>query len=298
MIFIDDAAGSHTLIKHPPLNDRSIARLSRLPIPPKPLPESRADFMFEGIGPDELPISIGGEVKELTEAYDALGTGRLQATQIPGLLAIYDVQWLVIIAGRHRPNPDTGSLQTWRRTNHGWGWVDWQPGGKKRPIAWSYLFNFLGGPEFLKLGINSVILPDKETVACWIYSQYCLWQRDYKSHKSMRTLDRSGSRSKSEAGAVGDKRETVNSAGERFVGLSDPRMSNEKFRRRVAVAAALPDVRYERAIALAGEFGSVREMINPGCTCGGGDEKEEEKRWAKVKSVGKVIAARIGKAIR
>jgi len=232
-------------------------------------------------------------VKELTEAYDALQTGRLQATQIPGLLSLYEIRWLVIIAEKHQPNPHTGVLQVWRRTSEGWGWVDWIPGNKRRPIAWSYLFNFLGSPEFLRLGIGVVFLPNKQTVAHWIWAQYKLWSRPYASHKSMQTLDRSSERK------IFDGSSTVtNSLGQKFNGLPEPLMNDERFRQRVAVAAAFPGIRYKRAIALAKEFDSVREMINPECTCGGGDPDVEEKRWAKADKMGKKTAKELGRAIR
>jgi len=287
-IYIDSAAGSSALLSLPPL--AGFAQSCQLPIPPAPLAESRADVMFEANGPDGSTLLFGFEVAKLTELITKIETGRLQGTQLPGLLAIYDMQWLVVIEGDHRPNPDTGIFQVRRKINDTWQWIDWKPKNRQRTFSWSYPFNFLASPEFLRLGVHLIMLPNESTVAHWLFNTYHLWQKPYNGHKSMRTLDRSG---------VGLP--TSTSSGP-FAGLPDPRMRDPRFAQRVATAASLPEIRFERALAMAEAFPTVQKMINPACTCGGGDVEDDERAWAEVKTngrrVGKSIAKKIAEVVR
>jgi len=110
MILVDDGGGSSSLLSYPPLN--TLGMLCRLPSPP--LSDARADIAFTGCGPDSSTIQVGIESKTEVGLISDLKSGRLQATQLPALLTLYDIRWLLILTGSRRENPDTGALQVKR----------------------------------------------------------------------------------------------------------------------------------------------------------------------------------------
>lgn len=296
MILIDDGKGSSSLLSHPPLN--TLGMLCRLPSPP--FSDARADVAFTGCGPDQSTVQVGVEVKKETELISALKTGRLQATQLPALLTLYDIRWLLIITGQRRENPDTGSLQVRRYVDAQPVWVDWTADG--RTVAANYVTSFLSSPSFCEFkddwgeGVRYHMVFGEKEAAKWIGDLYHIWQRPYESHKSMRVLDRSGNQNGLTDQAVRAKLRS----------LSDPRLNDPGFAQRVRIASSLPGVSYARAMEMAGHFPSGQAMISPMCTCGEGlseeerreREKGEEKRWREVSKVGKGIAEQIGKAVR
>lgn len=306
MILIDDGAGSSSLISHPPLS--TLALLCRLPSPP--LSDARADIAFTGCGPDSSTIRICIEVKKETELTAALKSGRFQATQLPAMLALYDVRWLLVITGQRRENPDTGALQVRRYipdpTDSSptpariWVWIDWMVDG--RTVAANYVTNFLSSPSFCEYkddrgeGVRYHMVFDEKQAAKWIGDLYHIWQRPYESHKSMRVLDRSGNQNGMTDQAVRSKLRS----------LHDPRLNDPMFAQRVRIASSLPGVSYHRAVEMAAHFPSGQKMVSPMCTCGDGlsdeerrvREKGEEKRWMEVDKVGKGISEQIGKAVR
>lgn len=304
MILLDEGLGSSSLLSYPPLS--SLALLCRLPSPP--FSDARADFSFTGRGPDSTPISIGGEVKKLTELAGALRTGRLQATQLPALLHLYDVRWLLIITGSSRRNPETGALQTLRTIAQGQGekkekvraWADWDLAGDT--IPYNYVSRFLSSPSFTQFkdengeGVHVWSVYDEREAAAWIGDLWELWQREYETHSSMRVLDRSGNQNGHTEADVRKK----------LKALHDPRFQDPKFAQRVRTFSSLPNISYARAIAMAEEFESVQKGISPLCTCRVEAPEEEvrkwrkleEKQWERVRGVGRGIAAEIGKAVR
>lgn len=302
MILIDEGQGSSSLLSHPPLDTLGV--LCRLPSPP--FSEARADIAFTGCGPDpSTPILIGIEVKEETELADALETGRLQATQLPALMHLYDVRWLLVITGTRRRNPQTGTLQHLKSVQIAGKrervWVDWAP-SNRRPVQYDYVSNFLCSPSFTQYrdaqgeGVRHHLVYDKAEAAHWIGQRYLSWQRPYASHTSMRVLDRSGNQNGLTEAQVRARLEA----------LHDPRIADPRFVQRVRTASSLPGVSYDRAIRLAEWFGSVQEMVSPMCTCAEGEseeervvrEREEERKWREVPGIGKGIAGNFGKAVR
>lgn len=296
MILIDDGTGSSSLISHPPLS--SLGILCRLSSPP--LSDARADIAFDGCGPDSSTIRVGIEVKHETELISALKSGRFQATQLPALLYLYDIRWLIILTGQRRPNPTTGVLQVRRYIDGNPVWIDWAIDGTT--VSSDYTTNFLSSPSFCEFkddrgeGVRYHMVFGEKEAARWIGNLYHIWQRPYESHKSMRVLDRSGNQNGLTDQAVRTKLRS----------LHDPRLNDPKFMARVRIASSLPDISYHRAVAMAERFESGQAMLSPMCTCGEGltnderreREKGEERAWQEVDKVGKVIAARIGKAVR
>jgi len=307
MILIDSGEGSNSLLHYPPLD--SLGLSARLPSPPDS--DTRADVFFHGNGPRGSSLRIGIEVKEITELASSLATGRLQATQLPGLLSLYDVRWLLIITGSCRRNPSSGALQKRVRVKGGgWSWLDWNVSG--RTVSYSYVQRFLVSPAFTTFvdqhgeGIRFDRVYDKREAAAWIGDLYETYQKPYESHTSMRVLDRSGNRNGLSDGSIKA----------RLSSLHDPRINDPKFAQRVRTAGSLPHVSYTRAVALAESFPSIQQMVNPLCTCRDGlseeerekREREEEKIWTEVKTkdqetgkgrrLGPSLSKEIGEAVR
>ena len=104
-INIDDRSGSANLF---PFFPKNTAKLTHL---------EYGDFSFIGNGPDGIPITVGIERKAIHDALNSMSSGRMQAVQIPGLIASYNVIF-IIIEGIYRPDPDNGIIQIYRA--HKW----------------------------------------------------------------------------------------------------------------------------------------------------------------------------------
>lgn len=98
MIYLDNRIGSKELL---PLFPKNIATLTHL---------NYADIAFLGRGADDFPISIGIERKRIQDLVTSMTGGRLSGHQLPGLLASYDIRYL-IVEGLWRPNPRNGILE-------------------------------------------------------------------------------------------------------------------------------------------------------------------------------------------
>jgi ERCC4-type nuclease len=258
MILIDDRAGSRELIKIAPLD--KCAELTRL---------DSADVCMSGLGPHG-PISIGVEVKSIFDMISSLSSGRLQGEQIPKMLESgYDTKWLLYY-GSYRASPVNGNFQIHKRIKGKVTWTDYVLG--KRTIPYSYVEAFLVSPAFTQLGILSKRVIDIEEVVAWLMTLYRTWSKPYDKHKSMNVIYNNVA-----AGSAG-----FNPA------LSVlPRASDKGTQKRARIAASLPGVGYERAMAAAAHFTSVREMINASA-----------EEWALVSGIGKVLGRSIVEAVK
>lgn len=264
-ILIDDRAGSRDLIKHPPLN--SIAQLCRL---------ESADVCFSGKGPAGA-ILIGVEVKSIIDLVSSLSTGRLQAEQMPkmvgnelqGMPRQYDVAWLLYY-GAHQSNPVNGNLQTLRKVGKGSGktsqyrWVDYVMGS--RTVPYGYHAAFLCSPSFTNTGILAQRVSNIEEAAQWIGVLYRTWQKPYSKHKSLRTL---------------------NEAAEPSLMPGLEKSDDPGTYQRALTAASLPGIRFERGLAAARHFRSIRAMVNASVA-----------EWQLVNGIGKTLASKIEEACR
>lgn len=306
MIQVDSAAGSSSLLDYAPLS--SLATASILPSPP--FSDTRADVYFDGYGPSGI-LRIGIEVKRFTEFASSISDGRLQATQLPGLMYCYDIRYILIITGMSRRSPTTGVIQTRQRVKGEWTWLDWDKPG--RTLAYSFVDRFLLSPAFTLLrdntgeGVRVDRVFDYQAAAYWIADLYHEWQKPFNSHSSMRVLDRSGN-----SGAGGQSPRSLTSRLS-----SESRMRDPTFAHRVRAASGVfPHVSYTRAVALAEHFGSVQEMVAPACKCRedlstddlASMAAKEERTWAEVRTkdqdtgkerrMGKKLAEEWGKAVR
>lgn len=214
-ILLDDREGSRDLIRYHPLDE--LCQLCRVDF---------GDVVFSGNGPSG-PISVGIEVKSLGDLISSMDTGRLQATQLPGLLSTYDSVWLLYYglyrAGAHG-ELEIRQGQNWRQKRLG-----------PRPVSYSYVEGFL--LDLVAVGMNVKYVASESQAAQWIASIYRWYQKPWDKHHGLRAIDKSHN-----------------------VGLM-PSMS-EGVKIRTAVASQLPGVGFERALAAAHYFDSVTEMMN------------------------------------
>ena len=211
-----------------------------------------ADVMIVGKGPDEAML-IGVEVKSMSDLISSISTGRLQATQIPAMLEEYDVSWLLHY-GRYRPCSVTGNLQVLGKNN---AWKNYKLGS--RLVPYGYIESMLN--TIVGLGIKVKRVATYYEAAQWIGILYRWWQKDWKKHKGMRAFDNS-----------------------RNLGLL-PHM-NQGQALRAKVAAQLPGVGFERALAAAKHFTSVEQMI-----------LADPSEWAAIPGIGKVVASAVKNAV-
>lgn len=215
-IFVDDRTGSNRLMRYEPFaTDGELVRMDF------------GDVAFVGNGPDDEPVMVGVEIKSIFDLISSMDTGRLQGTQLPGMLENYGAPWLVYY-GEYRPGRD-GVLEIRR----GKFWRNHRIG--TRYVPYGYVESFLFDLVISGVAVKHVI--DEATAAAWIGCLYRWWSKPWSKHKGLRALDRSGKPS--------------------LLPDMDP---DTRFR--AMVAKELPGVGFERAIAAARYFPSVEAMIN------------------------------------
>ncbi len=218
-VLIDTRAGSKELIHYPPID--VIGELCLL---------DSADAMIIGNGPDgENSMMIGVEIKSMWDLMQSAGNGRLQATQVPAMLEMYNVPWLLTY-GQYRPHPKTGQLQIARKGV----WTNYAQG--KRPVPYGYIEGLLFSLTVAGIHVKRVLTI--EEAAVWIGCLARWWWKPWDEHKSMRKFDKS----------------------QKKVSWM-PEMADEGELLRATVAAQLPGIGYERGVLAARHFKSIRAMI-------------------------------------
>lgn len=222
------------------------------------------DFHWLGRGPGDLPIPVGVERKALPDFITSYRTGRLFSHQLPGLLDSYAEVW-IIVEGIWRSGPN-GMLQV----PHGKEWVEYDKGGT---LLYSTLEKMVlttelkavetaagsgGRVHFRRTGTK------RETCEL-VRAQYEWWTEkaweDHRSHLKFSVGD---------TGAV------------QLVKL-DPTNPQHLVR---LMAKELKGVGWDRAMAVAGQFKTVRAMVNA-----------VEKEWVTIPGIGKTLAKRIRTAL-
>jgi ERCC4-type nuclease len=250
-LLIDDRVGSRELIEHPCI--KPLASLTRL---------HSGDVAILGNGPNGR-LALGLELKSLADVLASFDTGRLQATQIEAMREDYDVQW-VLIYGRWRASSD-GYLLRWvdeRRGLAGSGRLvagsdrfgpGWEPvligrNGRRKgddrtpnPAKYTYLAGALA--SVAALGFHYDHVDDMAQAAHWIASLHRWWTKPWAAHDLMRTFDNS-------------QRIALGPFDEIDVAVRDQVKAIAEF------AMKIPGVGFEKALAVAMHFGSVREMAN------------------------------------
>lgn len=257
-ILVDDRAGSGSLsaiarrngklplAEHPPLSLHAI-----------PCRLDSADIMFEGNGPTGA-ISIGIEVKTIDDLLQSIGTGRLQATQIPAMIPAYDVRWLLCY-GVWKESPTDGSLRILRgKTFH-----TCRIGERLMPAE--YLTSALWTVE--AAGVRTWRVDTPQEAAQWVVSYCRWWSKRWEDHKGLEVFDTSSYRTMLPCLPTDDD-------------------SVRDLMLRARIAAQLEGVGYRRATSVAAHFRSVLEMVTA-----------TVDQWAEVRGIGKVLARHIVEAI-
>lgn len=191
-------------------------------------PLEYGDVAFIGNGPDG-PVSIGIELKTITDLLTAMMNGRLATHQIPGMCKTYDRAWL-IVDGVSRVNRKTGHLELPRG-------VRWVPVGHgRRPIRYSDVEAFLTKLEF-QAGISVRRTRSQYETASTVAAIYKYCSRQYDEHSK---LERVGP-------PIGDR--------------LDYREARDPKRRLIRDwAACLPSVGYGRASQISEAFRTPAEL--------------------------------------
>jgi ERCC4-type nuclease len=211
MITLDNRVGSKELLRlFPPGN----AQLGHL---------EYGDASFIGNG-DGVPYTVGVERKKIPDLLNCITSGRLSGHQLIGMLNTYNVSYLVV-EGVHRPNPDTGLLEVWKRGR--WNPVDL---GSRRFMARD-MWAFLQTMEIVT-GIHTWHTCTERETAQWIGALHYWWTNkeygDHRGHLQAHTMNQ--------------------------VELS----KHSTVRR---VSATLKGVGWERAKEIDTVFGSVEQMV-------------------------------------
>jgi len=126
MILLDSRVGSKELLSKLP---KGLAELAKL---------EYGDAAFIGRGPEETPIAVGVERKDIGDLIQSMTSGRLSNHQLPGMLASYDVCYLVV-EGIWKAGPD-GYVELYRWSAN--GFVTY-------PIRASAIYNYMTTLESL-----------------------------------------------------------------------------------------------------------------------------------------------------
>ena len=250
MILLDSRTGSGDLIHYL----RPQAEVGRL---------EYGDAMLSGEGPDGVPVSVGVEVKQLSDVLKCMTDGRFAGHQLPGLIASYTVVYL-LVEGEWRRDFQSGVLQTRYRKNRRGTWTDVAVGSRR--FMWSDFDRWLLTME-MKGGVRVKFTRERQETAQFLKDLHWWWGEGWGKHKSHLAFDDSG-------------------------GLTRPAELRDRallVRPSVAclVAAQLPGLGQDRARKAARRFLTVEAMLGA-----------SEKDWAQVDGIGKTLARRIHDALR
>ena len=258
MILIDEREGSKFIASMPALEGHFA--LSRLDFEVDGQEVACGDAMLSGHGPNDSTITVGVEIKSITDLITSISSGRLGATQVPRMLKArnngkpaYDHFYLVYF-GQYRPGP--GNLL---QVHRGGYWRTHRFGGRSLP--WAFIEGWLLTLQMFT-PFRVVHLYDEHEVACWLRTFDHWLEKPWDKHKGLQMFDRSR-----EAAALPD---------------SDPVEAQM-----ARTAASLPAIDYVRGWSLAHEFNSVLELVNA--------SKEQLMR---VHGIGPVIAKAFYNAVR
>jgi len=125
-----------------------------------------ADFAFSGNGPDG-EVRVGIERKQIQDFLDSLKTGRLLGHQVPGMIKLYDYNYLVI-EGIFKPYPD------YIMVPKGKSWIKLQIGSK---VIDPYLATLETLAGFMVRETSS-----QKRTAQLVLNLFKWWQKDFKEH--------------------------------------------------------------------------------------------------------------------
>lgn len=210
MVLIDSRTGSKELL---PLFPKGSAKLATLAF---------GDFSFIGNGPGGMPYNIGIERKQVREIAGTMMDGRLVGHQLPGLLASYQVVYLVV-EGRWRGGP-SGLLE--QKRGREWRMVEV---GTRHFMA-TDLIKFLN-TLVIMAGVKVIKTEDQAGTVREVMGLESWWRKKWEDHSSHFALPP-----------------------QEVVPFSKASLQQ-------SIAACLPGVGWKRSLAADLHFQSIEEMM-------------------------------------
>jgi len=172
MLTIDPRMGSGELAK--------FMAILKLPVEVEPL--GFGDFAFLGNGEEGVPVPVGVERKALKDWIDSFYNGRFAGHQLPGMLACYQVVY-VVIEGIWRANIQNGIVEVPKKEKGKTVWAPLEAGGNKcvmyRDLEEVWVtFEMKGGVMFRRTS-------NKPETCRFIQALYTWWtEKEWDQHKS------------------------------------------------------------------------------------------------------------------
>lgn len=217
------------------------------------------DFIFGGVGPGGEYLNIAVERKTWPDLISSIESKRLQGRQAPGMRVHFDRSYL-LIEGEVR-NGMGGMLEICRRRGRG-GRPQWDALSRSNR-GWTWPRVWAAIFSLQEFGEMRVILTRNSGETCDVLNAlYRWWQKEYSDHDMFNVVV------------------TGASSGPRLAELTKPTF----FRKAMSQFHLLG---WKKATAADAEFASMAEAC-----------QADEKRWRRVKGIGKELAARIVRVLR
>ena len=208
------------------------------------------DCCFSGNGANG-PVTVGIEIKKISDALSCMIDGRFAGHQLPGLVQSYDRVWL-IVEGLWRSEPLTGILQVakggWSKDKLGGIWKDSFTGYSR--VMYKQFVGWLTSLE-MGSGIRVRCTMTEPDTAETIKELYQWWGKEWGEHHSLHTFHE-------------DRPEAAL--------LSKPNLVRR-------VAAEINGIGWQRSAAVARKFRTVAAMVSA-----------NEKDWESIEGIGKTLA--------
>ena len=172
MILLDPRIGSKHLAEH----------FDALSVPYELTHLEFGDAAFLGNG-ETGTVSVGVEVKNISDLVNSMASGRLAGHQIPGLLDRYGANVWLIVEGSYRARKGSDLLEVPKG-------VTWSPLSLgSRPVFVSDMENFLTTLE-VQAGIHVRKTRDPRQTARTLGLLHGWWSRPYGEHRSLKVIHR------------------------------------------------------------------------------------------------------------
>lgn len=230
------------------------------------------DVALTANGPDDEPLLIGIEVKKIEDLLNSIATGRFIAHQLPGLLSMYDVCFL-LVQGVWRRDSESGALQALKTTRDNKPrWTAISSGSRRwmwRDVE-MFLISIYIQTMMLGTPVGLLQTGSSYETASLIISLNSWGDKRWKEHRSLKAISQVNNNQ-----LVNKKQKLESGVGR----LMPPSLLAK-------IAAQFDCIGATRAITVANHFNSVQEFINADA-----DELQA------VDGIGKLTARRVVDAI-